>query len=449
MQRRQFLAATAAFPVTAQDRRPNVIVILADDMGYNDVGFQGAKDIPTPHLDSIAKTGVRFTNGYVSHPFCSPTRAGLLTGRYQQRFGHENNPRYDPADAVSGLPLDQVTLPQVLQSAGYKTGIAGKWHLGATPAHHPLRRGFDEHFGFIGGGHDYFQANGPEEKREYFIPIERDGKPAPAGDYLTDAFSREACAFIRRHREHPFFLYVAYNTPHTPLQPADKYLARAGHIKDELRRKYAAMVMALDDGVGKILATLRETNLDSGTIIFFMSDNGGPVGINGSDNSPLRNSKGTVYEGGIRVPFAVRWPGRIMPAVYHHPVISLDVFPTAAALAGAKLPKNLQIDGVDLLPHLTGAKQEAPHKYLHWRWGGGPSWAIRDGRYKLVKPPVNSGKTDLELFDLTNDIGETKDISDSHPKIVSELRQVHENWNRELIPPRFESPQPAAKKKKA
>ncbi len=352
---------------------PNVIVILADDLGYADLGFQACKDIPTPHLDALAKSGVRFTNAYVSHPFCSPTRAGLLTGRYQQRFGHENNPRYDPTDPVLGLPLDQVTIADVLKSSGYATGIAGKWHLGATPKHHPLRRGFSEQFGFIGGGHDYFQNNLPGEKREYFIPIERNGDPVPEKDYLTDALSREACAFIRRHEKDPFLLYLAYNTPHTPLQPAEKYAARVAGIADETRRKYAAMVCALDDGVGQVMRTLRETGRDADTLVVFFSDNGGPVGVNGSSNAPLRDGKGTVYEGGIRVPFVMRWPGRLKPGVVDTPVISLDVFPTAAALAGAPVPKNL--DGVDLMPFLTGKSKQPPHPVLR---GGGDDVVAAD-----------------------------------------------------------------------
>lgn len=442
MRRRQFLATLPASRLLAQSRRPNIVIILADDLGYADLGFQACKDIPTPHLDALAKSGVRFTNAYVSHPFCSPTRAGLLTGRYQQRFGHENNPRYDPTDPVLGLPLDQVTIADVLKSSGYATGIAGKWHLGATPKHHPLRRGFSEQFGFIGGGHDYFQNNLPGEKREYFIPIERNGDPVPEKDYLTDALSREACAFIRRHEKDPFLLYLAYNTPHTPLQPAEKYAARVAGIADETRRKYAAMVCALDDGVGQVMRTLRETGRDADTLVVFFSDNGGPVGVNGSSNAPLRDGKGTVYEGGIRVPFVMRWPGRLKPGVVDTPVISLDVFPTAAALAGAPVPKNL--DGVDLMPFLTGKSKQPPHPVLHWRAGGGATWAIREGRYKLLQP--RNGP--MALYDLDKDIGETADIAESDPGLVRRLLASHEAWNRQLVPPLFESPQPAAKKKK-
>jgi arylsulfatase A-like enzyme len=422
-------------------RRPNIIVILADDLGYADVGFQGCRDIPTPNIDSLAREGVRFTSGFVSHPFCSPTRAGLMTGRYQQRFGHENNPRYDPGDATAGLPLDQVTLPQVLSGAGYATGIVGKWHLGATPAHHPTRRGFQEQFGFIGGGHDYFKAD-PNDRREYFIPIERNGKPVTETEYLTDAFSREAAAFIRRHQKDPFFLYLAYNAPHTPLQAPEKYLDRLNHIEDKTRRSYAALISGMDDGIGRVLAALRELKLDSDTLVFFLSDNGGPTKVTNSSNAPLRGAKGQVYEGGIRVPFVARWTGRL-PAgkLYDHPVIALDISPTAAALAGARLPEGLKLDGADLMPHLLGKPSRPPHDRLFWRTGGGAAFAVREGRYKLVRIGEQT-----ELYDLETDIGESKDLSASHPDVVKKLDQARQQWNGELKAPLFESPRPAAKK---
>lgn len=214
MNRRTFLRTAAGAgllrPLEGAGRRPNIIVILADDLGYADVGFTGCKDFATPHIDRLARTGVRFTSACVSHPFCSPTRAGLMTGRYQHRFGHESNPIYDPQNEVAGLPTTEITIANVLSDAGYVTGQVGKWHLGAAPKFHPLRRGFREQFGFIGGGHDYFKAETDNPKaREYLIPIERNGKPVSESEYLTDAFSREAEAFVRRHAQDPFFLYLA------------------------------------------------------------------------------------------------------------------------------------------------------------------------------------------------------------------------------------------------
>ncbi len=435
----QFVPRLAAAP----RRGPNIIVILADDLGYADVGFTGVKDIPTPNIDRIAQGGVRFTNGYVSHPFCSPTRAGLMTGRYQQRFGHENNPRYDPTDHVAGLPTDQVTLPQVLSEAGYRTGIVGKWHLGATPEMHPLRRGFREQFGFIGGGHNYFKAGGADDKREYFIPLQRDGKPVAESEYLTDALSREASAFVRRHAKDPFFLYLAYNAPHTPQQASEKYLDRFPTIDPKMRRYYDAMVSGIDDGVGRLLETLSELKLDRDTLIFFLSDNGGPVGINGSSNAPLRGAKGQLYEGGIHVPFAARWTGRLPAGKdYTEPVISLDIFPTAAALAGAKLPAGLKLDGVNLMPHITGTQKRPPHERLFWRTGGGAQYAVREGRYKLYRNTEGA-----QLYDLETDIGETRDLAAARKDVFERLDRAREAWNKELIPPRFESPRPAGKKK--
>jgi len=442
--RRSLFHGAAALPLAAAPRpRPNVIVILADDLGYTDTGFTGAQDIPTPNIDRIARAGVRFTNAYVSHPFCSPTRAGLMTGRYQQRFGHENNPKYDPNDRVSGLPADQITLAQVLSEAGYATGIAGKWHLGATPEMHPLRRGFREQFGFIGGGHDYFKAGGVDETREYFIPFQRDGKPVAESEYLTDALSREAGAFVRRHSGNPFFLYLAYNAPHTPQQATEKYLGRFAGIQDPRRRNYAAMISAMDDGVGRLLDTIDELRLGAGTLIFFLSDNGGPVGINGSSNQPFRGAKGQLYEGGIRVPFAARWTGRL-PAgkVYSEPVISLDIFPTAAALAGAKSPAGVKLDGVDLMPHLDGKATRPPHERLFWRTGGGVQYAVREGRYKLYRNADGA-----QLYDLEADPGESRDVAADHKDVFERLEGARQDWNKELKPPLFESPRPAGKKK--
>jgi arylsulfatase A-like enzyme len=439
---RSFAAGALALPAAAAARKPNIIIVLADDMGYADVGFTGVKDIRTPNIDRIAHEGVTFTNGYVSHPFCSPTRAGLMTGRYQQRFGHENNPLYDPSDPDIGLPLTETLLPQFMRKAGYRTGIIGKWHLGATPKHHPMARGFEEQYGFIGGGHDYFTANPAGEKREYFIPIERNGKPVELKEYLSDAFSREAVSFIHRHAKEPLFLYLAYNAPHTPQQVTDKYLDPYANIPDEKRRKYAGMIQAVDEGVRGVLQALKEEKLDEDTLVFFFSDNGGPIAVNGSSNQPYRGAKGQVYDGGIHVPFAARWKGRI-PAgeIYKQPVISLDVFATATALAGT-LPSN--IDGVNLIPYVTGETSKPPHERLFWRTGGGATYAVREGRYKLVK----IGAQQPELYDLETDPSEANNIAASNLAVLARLENARVEWNKQLRPPLFQSPKPAAKKKK-
>ncbi len=433
------LIASRGDAAPVRTRRPNIVVILADDLGYADVGFNGCADIPTPNIDALARQGVRCASGYVSHPFCSPTRAGLLTGRYQQRFGHENNPTYDPADPSLGLPTDQTTLAQVLRSSGYVTGAIGKWHLGAAPRFHPNRRGFAEYFGFLGGGHRYLP--GGQGSREYQSPILRQSEPVAEPDYLTDAFSREAVAFIERHAERPFFLYLAYNAVHTPLQAPQKYRDRFPTIAEEQRRTYAAMLSAMDDGIGRVLAALRARDLERDTLVFFLSDNGGPPTANGSRNDPLRGTKGQLFEGGIRVPFVVRWPGTIPEgSVYDDPVISLDIFPTAVAAAGAALPAGLSLDGANILPALAGDTQAPPHERLFWRTGGGESFAIREGRYKLVR----QGALHPQLFDLTADPVEAKDLAGAKHDVVGKMQAALQLWNAELIAPLWQNPQPAA-----
>jgi arylsulfatase A-like enzyme len=447
MNRRTFLTTAAGAgllrPLAGQGRRPNIILILADDLGYADVGFTGCKDIPTPHIDRLARTGLRFTNACVSHPFCSPTRAGLMTGRYQHRFGHENNPVYDPHNEVAGLPTSEITIADVLSGAGYVTGQIGKWHLGAAPRFHPLKRGFREQFGFIGGGHDYFKQEPDNPKpREYTIPIERNGEPVPESDYLTEAFSREADAFVRRHAEEPFFLYLAYNSPHTPLQVPDKYLERVRGIADETRRKYGAMICAMDDGIGRLSATLDELKLNENTLLFFLSDNGGPSQVTHAENRPFRGVKGQVYEGGIHVPFVTRWPGRLPQGEsYGSPIISLDIFPTTAAVAGAKVPPGRAIDGVNLMPHITGKGSRPPHDMLYWRTGGGDQYAVRQGNLKLVQI---GGR--MELYDLEADIGESKDLADTRRDVLMRLDAARERWDRQMMKPLFPNP-PGAKKK--
>jgi arylsulfatase A-like enzyme len=426
-------------------QRPNLLVILADDLGYADVGFNGGKDIPTPNLDRLAARGVRCTNGYVTHPFCSPTRAGLLTGRYQQRFGHENNPAWLPEDPNAGLPLTETTLPQVLKSAGYVTGCVGKWHLGAHPSLHPNRRGFDEYFGLLGGGHIY--VPGGKGGAEYTIPLDRNGQKEELQEYLTDAIGREASAFIARHKAEPWFLYLAFNAPHTPLQTKDEYLARVKHIEDETRRNYAAMVVALDEAVGGVLKTLRDQGLEENTLVWFFSDNGGPTGVTKANNTPLRGAKGTVFEGGVRVPFVVAWPARLPKGKDDpRPVHSLDVFATAVALAGAKVPESHKPEGVNLTPFLSGENNGSPHERLFWRHSGG-SWAVREGNWKLVSLPDASP----QLFNLWNDLGEANDVAAANAPIVARLKSAFDDWNRHNIAPVFKNPQPAnnAKKKAA
>lgn len=419
--------STLALPLLAV-QEPNVIVIVADDLGYADVGFQGAKDIETPHLDSLAKSGVRFTNGYSSHPFCSPMRAGFMTGRYQQRFGYETNVPYDPHNPFVGLAKDQITIAERLQKAGLRTAAVGKWHLGASSVHHPLARGFDFHFGFLGGGHDYFEVDLTRPMTEgYREPLQKNGKPEDLKGYLTDVLTTEAVGFVKQNARKPFFLYLAYNAPHTPLQAPEFWLEKYAGIADEKRRAYAAMVSTLDAGVGRLIETLDVLGLREKTVVFFVSDNGGPEHANASDNGPLRGEKGDVYEGGVRVPFIMSWPGVIEgDRNFRHPVNTIDVACTALALAGIEIDDDPTLDGINLLPFASGENKGAPHDALFWRKMNGEAWAIRCGKWKLVRPSEDEPSA---LYDLETDIAEYQDLAAMNPDIVASLEQKFDDWN--------------------
>jgi arylsulfatase A-like enzyme len=422
-------AATSGL-LKAADLKPNILLIVGDDMGYADVGFHGCKDIPTPNLDALAASGVQFTNGYVSGSYCSPTRAGLLTGRDQQRFGHEFNP-----NGKHGLPLTETTIADRLKSAGYATGLIGKWHLGAEPAMHPQKRGFDEFFGFLGGAHSFFNVDG----------ILRGNEQLKDMDYTTDAFGREAVSFIEKHKAHPWFLYLSFNAVHTPMEATEDRLVKFAKIEDKQRRTYAAMMLAMDDAIGSVHKKLVDAGLEKNTLVMFISDNGGPtmrgVTVNGSVNLPLRGSKRTTLEGGIRVPFLVSWPGKFEPGKNDAPAIQLDLTATALAAAGVEVKPDAKLDGVNLLPLLTGAIKKAPHEALYWRFG--EQMAIRAGDYKLVRydsnADTNTGKkqpaTDYRLYNLRDDLGETKDLSATQPDKVKELRAKWDAWNANNVKP--------------
>ncbi len=428
------LVAAALFAASqgaaATAPRTNVLIILCDDLGYADVGFQGSKEIATPHLDRLAASGVRCTNGSVSHSFCSPTRAGMLTGRYQARFGHEFNPVYDPLDASEGLPLTERLLPQHLKGSGYRTGWVGKWHLGASPDHTPWRRGFDETYGFIGGGHAFqkWTPNG----RQYTLPLSRNGQSLDeVPEHLTPAFGTEGADFVRRNRNEPWLLYMAFNAPHTPHQPTAEREARFARIANVARRRYLAQISLLDDAVGEITGALAETGQAQRTLVFFFSDNGGPV-AQGASNAPLRGQKGQVYEGGVRVPFLVSWPGKLPGGkIYDRPVSSLDVVPTALAVAGARLPKERKLDGVNLIPFLTGGSKGEPHPHLFWRVAAGH--AVRSGQWKLVRQKEKAP----ELYDLAADPSEATDVFATETEAAARLTRELDGWDRQLIAPVF------------
>jgi arylsulfatase A-like enzyme len=462
-----FAGASLVSTAAAADRQPNIVILLADDLGYADVGFQGCRDIPTPNIDALAASGVRCTSGYVSGTYCSPTRAGLLTGRYQQRFGHEFNPgpQGEPGGnrvESIGLPLSEATIADRLKAAGYVTGMVGKWHLGAAPKFHPQKRGFDEFFGFLGGAHVYLpglpflvfpelqdapdeNTGRPKASLRPRGPLYRGTQPVEEPAYLTDAFAREAVAFIDRYQKVPFFLYLPFNAVHTPMHATDQGLAKFASISDSRRRAYAAMAVSMDDAIGRVLDKLRSANLDEDTLIFFLSDNGGPTvpraAINASRNAPLRGSKVATLEGGIRVPFVVSWKGKL-PAgkVYDQPVIQLDLLPTALAAAGVEPAADAKLDGVDLLPYLQGKKTDAPHEALYWRLG--QQMAVRQGDWKLVKytlefageePPAET--TAARLYNLRQDIGETQDLASAQPEKARQLQTLWDQWNRTLAEP--------------
>jgi arylsulfatase B len=433
LSRRAFLASLSA--AAAPANRPNIVLLLADDLGYGELGCQGNPQIPTPHIDSIAQSGVRFTNGYVSAPFCCPSRAGLMTGRYQTRFGHELNAtgKLNLAPHV-GLPLTETTLASHLQSAGYRTAAIGKWHLGATEKFHPLNRGFHEFFGFLHEGHYYApqptvanHLRPNEPPYDDANPLLRNRQPVEEPEYYTRALAREAVAFIDRNRKKPFFLYVPFNAVHSPMQATHADMARFAHITDPHRRIFAAMLVSLDDAVGAILKKLQSEKLTKNTLVIFLSDNGGPVAELTSSNAPLRGQKGQLYEGGIRIPFLMQWPGRLPAArTHHHPVISLDLAPTILAAAKIPVPKNL--DGQNLLPLPTQPRT------LFWRYN--KSQALRRGDWKIVRQmgPRDPDKP-WQLFNLTQDIRESNDLAPADPAKLKELATAWDTLNAQMVPP--------------
>jgi arylsulfatase A-like enzyme len=456
-----FLSYLATAAVAAD--RPNILVIMADDLGYGDVGVQGGRDVPTPHLDALSASGVRCTSGYVSAPYCSPSRAGFLTGRYQTRFGHEFNP-HQGDEATLGLPLSERTIADHLRTNGYATGLIGKWHQGYSEPFHPQSRGFGEFFGFLVGAHNFLLDKSAEPRfgsAQSLNLIYRGRERQPVEGYATDLFTDEAVAFMDRHADQPWFLYLAYNAVHTPLEILPKYGDRVpASITDPARRGYLSLLIGLDDAIGRLTAHLKKSGRDKDTLIVFLSDNGGSgrrpfFAFNTGVNTPLRGDKGQTLEGGIRVPFFVSWPGHL-PAggTYDQPVSALDIFPTACAATTAQPPANL--DGVNLLPHLAGDKMEPPHDALYWRFG--PQKAVRQGRWKLVdwRDMETKQSSGWQLYDLSQDIGEQRNLADAQPQLVAQLSQSWSVWDAKNIAPRWHgspnedptAPIPAAKTKK-
>lgn len=418
------LCANAKEPILQKAlERPNIVIILTDDQGYGDVScYDNPGDIRTPNIDRLAKAGVKLTSGYSTGTICAPSRAGLMAGRYQARFGVMHN-----RDIFNEGFVQQTTLPQVLKDSGYVTGMVGKWHLGRTEEKcWPNNRGFDEFYGFLPAMRTYFTVGVVKN------PLYRNTEPLPEPEeYLTDVFNREAVAFIDRHaaKEKPFMLYLSYNAPHYPLQAKEEDI-KLFNTGDKKRDIYLAMMKTVDEGVGMVLDKLKSEGVAENTLIFFLSDNGGEPHFSGH-NGKLRGHKGTMFEGGHRVPFIVSWSKQV-PAgkTCDVPVMSFDIFATSVAAAGGKMPTDREYDSRDIMPILKGDQTEPPRPTLHWAPGGQNSFAIRHHDWKLVSE--NKKVFTPMLFDLSKDIGETTDLSSKHPDKVKELTALHRTWQEKM-----------------
>lgn len=419
-----------------RDDVPNIVLLFADDAGYGDFGFQGSRVMRTPQLDQLAREGVRFTQAYVTDPTCGPSRAGLLTGRYQQRFGFEENnvPGYmSPSSKLDGedmgLPLGERTIADYLRGLGYRTALLGKWHQGDADRYHPLRRGFDDFYGFRGGSRSYWAYSDPAHPPLPQNRLERGFRNFQEHDgYLTDALAAEAAAFIRRNRDRPFFLFVSFNAVHAPMEAHPDDLAAFPHLTGR-RKEAAALMRSLDRASGTILAALAANGLSANTLVVFTNDNGGEVPANGSVNYPLAGTKATFLEGGIRVPMLMRWPGKLRAGrTYRAPVSLLDLLPTFAEAAGGAAAELQNIDGISLLPYLLGDNEQQA-RTLYWKRGARA--AVRDGDWKLVR----HADRPAELFNLAHDIGEQKDLATRHAAVTRRLYRKLFRWETSLERP--------------
>jgi arylsulfatase A-like enzyme len=417
--------------------KPNIVLIFVDDLGYGDLGCYGGKLVPTPAIDSLARDGVRFTDGYVTAPVCAPSRCGLMTGAYNQRFGMQGN-----ADrARYGIGPHQL-MPGALKAAGYSTGHIGKWNIGSD-----IAGWFDETYDVVDWEADYF-AKPDGTYRGVDDPVHSDsgkiqgvwGTSPPGTEYLTDRMGRHAVEFIDKHKAGPFFLYLAFNAVHSPLQAKAADRERFAHIKPEPLNYYAAMLASLDENVGRVLTKLKAAGLEENTIVIFVSDNGPAAGapkiwqdgwpknLMLGSAGPLNGSKGGFFEGGIRVPFIVRWPAQLKRGItFSQPVSTMDFYPTLCAVAGAPVPPGTKLDGVNVMPYLRGDRTGAPHDTLFWK--SGERGAVRAGDWKLVLGALNP-----QLYNLASDIGEQHDLSATQPALVEKLRQEWLKWSAALPP---------------
>ncbi|MEX0321758.1 MAG: sulfatase-like hydrolase/transferase [Puniceicoccaceae bacterium] len=428
-------------PRTSASEMPNIVLLYADDAGYADFGFNGSPHFRTPHLDQLASEGTRLTQFYMSASVCGPSRAGLLTGKYQQRFGFEENNvpgLMSPAGAVGedmGLPLNEHTIGDHMQRLGYKTAIFGKWHMGYADRFHPTKRGFDEFYGFRGGARSYFAYSDSQKQKLTRGHWMEDGfgKFEEHQGYLTDVLADKTCEFIRRNSEKPFFAFVSFNAVHGPMHPdpkdADEFPALDGK-----RRKLAQMALSMDRACGKIINELKQLGLYENTLIIFTNDNGGPTFANSSSNYPFSGTKATHREGGIRVPCIMTWPGKIPKnTVYEYPAIALDLLPTFYAVGGGDIQDLDGIDGVDLLPFMINKnKSDRPHTTLYWKKE--IRGTIRHMDWKLLRYPDRPA----ELYDLSEDPGEQINLAGEHPELVAELYKKLFAWELRLDRPIFQ-----------
>ena len=423
---------------SGEKQPPNIVVLLADDLGYADLSIHGAKDVQTPNIDALFRGGMQFNQAYVSYPACGPSRASLMTGRHHLRFGFPTNPdQIIPTELgnLLGLPKEEITLADLLKKQGYATGLFGKWHLGMQPECHPMNRGFDEFYGFLGSLYRYFDLG--NTKPPYCMM--RGFDQVHEKEYLTDAFARESVSFIDRHKNQPFLLYASFNAVHTPLMmdkdPGNVPVPLDG--TDDVaanRRILVNMIEGLDRGVGVIMQKLKECGLEENTLVFFLSDNGGPEATGAYSNGPLRGYKGSLFEGGMRVPMAVYWPGKIQPgSSCEYPVLAIDLFATSVEAAGGKLPGDRKYDSKNLMPLLTGATQEPLHGNETLCWDGLGMQAARNGDWKLVM----RNRKIIGLYNIPADIGEQKNLADAYPERVQELQNAFDHWSKTLPPWKF------------
>jgi arylsulfatase A-like enzyme len=412
-----------------ENNSPNVIVIVVDDAGYVDFGFMRSKDLETPYIDSLANDGVVFTDAHVSATVCAPSRAGLLTGKYQQRFGFEANGTGDATSGDIGLSDDVVTMADVFQKNHYKTIALGKWHLGATPSDHPNNRGFDEFYGFLAGGRSYFPIKNPSKHNM----LQQNGERVIFDGYLTDVLGERSVSFVEENKNQPFFMYLAYNAVHTPMEAKAEDLEK---YKNHPRQVLAAMTWSLDKNIGKLRSKLKELKLLDNTLIYFISDNGGAHN-NNSKTGPLKGWKGNKFEGGQRVPFIVSWPDKIAKhQKFDGLTSSLDIFSTSLAAAGIEKDDDLILDGTNLLPYLSGEKQGNPHDKLFWRKLD--EAGARIGDHKLIRLK-NYGSV---LYDLSNDLSETTDLATKEPIVFNNLLNSLSEWESQMVNPLWREGKP-------